>query len=288
MRITTLMFAATLALSSFAAADSASGTVTAPKLGTISPKFAAAYLVRDQSNARVIQTEILLADVPLDAAAIQAAFDPHMTAINLDALKDRNYVLLWVSGDGRVTMNATYSKTMTQFLNDTKDGLKVAWTTNSAVRLDGRLTSGGALKTMDGSTYTVDLKFAVDVPKLPAGEALPAGGGEPGKAFTAFVAATQKKSWPAIKAGSSPDALKMFDKSYNSAAENAASAADLLNAWVSTSKMKVTGGLLRGTTAVLDVEGEMFPGQLSLSRVQMVKTGATWQFDRAARAGMIR
>src|SRR6187401_913907 len=159
MRITSLMFAATLALSSFAAADSASGTVAAPKLGTISPKFAAAYLVRDQANARITQTEILLAEVSIDAAAIQAAFDPHMTAINLDALKDRNYVLLWVSGDGRVTMNATYSKTMTQFLNATTDGLKVAWTTNSAVRLDGRLTSGGALKTMDGSTYTVDLKF---------------------------------------------------------------------------------------------------------------------------------
>jgi hypothetical protein len=282
------MFAATLVLSSSSAADSASGTVTSQKLGTISPKFAAAYLVRDQSNARVTQTEILLADVPIDAAAIQAAFDPHMTAINLDALNDRNYVLLWVLADGRVTMNATYSKTMTQFLNGTGDGLKIAWTTNSAARLDGRLTSGGALKTMDGSTYTVDLKFAVDLPKPPAGEALPAGGGEPGKAFAAFLAAAQKKNWPAIKAGSSPDALKMFDKSYNSPAENAASAADLLTAWISTSKMKVTGGQLRGTTAVLDVEGEMFPGQLSLSRVQMVKSGATWQFDRAARAGMIR
>jgi hypothetical protein len=35
-----------------------------------------------------------------------------------------------------------------------------------------------------------------------------------------------------------------------------------------------------------DVEGEFFPGTMSL--VQMVKTGATWQFDRTARAGMLR
>ena len=37
-----------------------------------------------------------------------------------------------------------------------------------------------------------------------------------------------------------------------------------------------------------DVEGELFPGTMALSLVQMVKTGATWQFDRTARAGMLR
>jgi hypothetical protein len=52
--------------------------------------------------------------------------------------------------------------------------------------------------------------------------------------------------------------------------------------------MNITGGQLRGNVAILDVEGELFPGQLGLSLVQMVKTGAVWQFDRAARAGMVR
>ena len=37
-----------------------------------------------------------------------------------------------------------------------------------------------------------------------------------------------------------------------------------------------------------DVEGEALPGTMALSLVQMVKTGAIWQFDRAARAGMLR
>ena len=52
--------------------------------------------------------------------------------------------------------------------------------------------------------------------------------------------------------------------------------------------MTITGGQLRGKVAVLDVEGELFQGQLGLSLVQMVKTGAVWQFDRAARAGLVR
>jgi hypothetical protein len=226
--------------------------------------------------------------VTIDPAAMQNALDPHMIAINLDALNDRNYVLLFVRADGWVGMNATFSKGMTQFLNDTTGGLKAEFTARTATRIDGHVFSPSPLKSMDGTTYTVDLRFGVDVPAPPAGTALASGGGDPGKALTAFLAASQKKNWAAIKAGSSPDALKTFDKSYNSPAENADSAADLLKAWIPLQKMTITGGQLRGNVAILDVEGELFPGQLGLSLVQMVKTGAVWQFDRAARAGMVR
>jgi len=269
------------------AADTASGAVTVQKLGAISPKYAAAYLVRDQRNARATQIEILLAESPIDATAIQTAFDPHLVAINLDALRDRNYVLLFVSPDGRVGMNATFGKTMTQFLNDTGDGLKAEFTAKTATRLEGRLFSGAPLKTIDGSTYTVDVRFGVDVPAAPAGTALPAGGGDPGKAFTAFAGVTAKKNWTAIRAASSPAALQLFDKSYNTPAENAESAEMLLKAWVPVQKMKITGGQLHGDTAILDVEGEVFPGTMGLSRVQMVKAGDVWKFDKAARPGML-
>lgn len=270
------------------AADSASGSVTVQKMGAISPKFAAGYTVRDQRNARTTLTEILLSEAPINAAQIQNALDPHMIAINLDSLRDRNYALLFVRADGSVGMNATFSKTMTQYLNDTSDGLKIEFTSRTPTRIEGHLFSPAQLKTMGGDTYRVDLRFGVDVPAPPAGTALPAGGGDPGKALTAFLAAAQRKNWAAIKSGSSPDALKTFDKDYNTPAENADSAADLLKAWIPAGKMKITGGQLRGNLAVLDVEGELFPGQLGLSLVQMVKTGAVWQFDRAARAGMVR
>lgn len=269
------------------AADSASGAVTVQKLGAISPKHAVAFLVRQQGNARLTSTEILLSDLPVDAAAIQAAFDPHMEAINVDVLRDRNYVLLWVTADGVVSMNATFSKTMTQFVDNTNMGLKVTWTTRSASRLEGRLFSSAPIKTMDGTTYSVDLRFAVDVPKAPEGQALPAGGGDPGKALTALLAAAGRKNWTAIRAVLGPDALKMLDKDYNTPAENAANANDMLKAWIPTQKMKIAGGMLNGDVAVLDVEGEMFPGMMSLSRVQMVKAGTAWKFERAARAGSL-
>jgi hypothetical protein len=288
-RVSVLVASAVLMLNPHAyAANTASGSVNVQKVGDISPKFSAGYLVRDQRNARTTQSEILLSEVTIDPAAMQNALDPHMIAINLDALNDRNYVLLFVRADGWVGMNATFSKGMTQFLNDTTGGLKAEFTARTATRIDGHVFSPSPLKSMDGTTYTVDLRFGVDVPAPPAGTALASGGGDPGKALTAFLAASQKKNWAAIKAGSSPDALKTFDKSYNSPAENADSAADLLKAWIPLQKMTITGGQLRGNVAILDVEGELFPGQLGLSLVQMVKTGAVWQFDRAARAGMVR
>ena len=269
-------------------AHGGSGTFTAQKMGTITVAHGLAYLVRDQRDARQTQVEILLTDAELDAATVQTAFDPHMTAINLDQLSDRNYVLLWVKADGTVGMNATYSKDMSQFLDDSRGGLTVTWTTRSASKLAGRLVSKGALKTMDGSTYTVDLTFDVDVPPVPAGTRLPPGGGEPGEGLRALLAAAEKKDWPGIRARSSPEALKTFDRSSSTPAENAESAAELLKAWMSTDKLDITGGFAEGeTVAVLDVEGELFPGQRALTRVRMVKAGDRWQFDRAARAGML-
>jgi hypothetical protein len=264
-----------------------SGAFTVTKLGRIAPTHAVAYLTRDRRNARESRTEVLLTDAVVDAAAIQAAFDPHMTAINDDAIKDRNYVLLWVGADGAVGMNATFSKTMTQFIDDTSGSLHVTWTTRSAARLDGRLYSTAPIKTMDGTTYTVDLRFAVDVPSPPAGALLPAGGGDPGKALLAFLAAVASKNWNAIRAASSPAALQIFDKSYNTPQENASDVADLVDAWIPKQKRVVARGLLSGDSAMLDVEGETFPGMMGLSRVRMVKAGSVWQFDRAAIAGML-
>jgi hypothetical protein len=270
------------------AAQGTSGKVTAQNLGTITVLRGLAYLTRDQRDARTTHVEILLTDVELDRATVQTAFDPHMTAINLDALEDRNYVLLWVNADGSVGMNATYSKTMTQFIDDTRGGLTVTWTTRSASHLTGRLVSKGALKTMDGSTYSVDLTFDVDVPAAPAGPRLPAGGGEPGQALRALLAAAEKKDWAGIRAGSSAEALKTFDRSYNTPAENAESTADLLKAWMPIDKLDIAGGVAESdTVVVLDVEGELFPGQRALTRVRMVKSGNRWLFDRAARAGFL-
>jgi hypothetical protein len=279
-----LVFAAAGARTS---AQSSSGAVTSAT-GTISPKFSTAYVVRDQLNPRQTTVEVLLTDVAVNAAPLRDDLDRHVTAINLEPLRDRNYILLWVGADGSVKMNATYSKTMTQYLNDSAGGLKAEFTTNTASKIAGRVFSTAPLKTMNGPTYTVDLTFSVDVIPAPTGTALAAAGGDPGRALAAFVGAIGKKDWNAIKAGLSPKALPNFERSYNTPEENASSAIDILNARLPVVNAKVTGGIqTSATSAVLELEGERF-GTKWMSLVRMVKTGAAWQFEESAPVGMLR
>lgn len=272
---------------SSAIAGPASGTVKT-STGTITVKQAIAYTVRDARNARSRQVEVLLTDVPVDAASLGGALDPHVRAINLEALKDRNYLLLWINVDGGVTMNATYGKTMTQYINDAEGGLKGEMTTNTAAKVEGRVYSPSPLQAMGKETYTIDVKFTADVIPALSGPPLPATGGEPGKAFNALVAAITKKNWNGIKSGLSPATLPNFEKDYNTPAENLSSAIDILRAWLPLDKSKVTGGMQLGDTdALLEFEGEQF-GMRQLILVRMTKTGNVWQFRESVPAGFIR
>lgn len=275
-----------LALAGSAAAGPASGTVKS-KTGAIAPKHAIAYVVRDGRNARQTRIEVLLSEVPVDGARLAADLDPHVTAINLEPLRDGNYLLLWIDADGGVSMNATYGETMTQYLNNTAGGLQSTLATNTREKIEGRVFAAAPLKTIDGSTYSIDVTFSADVLRGPVGTPLAAGGGEPGKAFTAWLGSVTTKNWTNLKAGLSPRALPLFDKSYNTPEENATGAVDVISVWLPMDKIKVTGGsLLTETTAVLEVEGERF-GSPSLSLVRMVKTGTAWQFDQSAPAGRV-
>lgn len=272
---------------SSAFAGPASGTVKT-STGTITVRQAVAYTVRDAKNPRAFRTEVLLTDVPVDVASLRGELDPHVRAINLEALDDRNYLLLWVYPDGSVTMNATYSKTMTQYINDALGGLKGEFATNTAARVEGRVYSPSPLKAMGKETYTIDVKFTADVIPALSGPPLPATGGEPGKAFNALVAAITKKNWNGIKSGLSPATLPNFEKDYNTPAENLSSAIDILKAWLPLDKSKVTGGMqLSDTDAVLEFEGEQF-GMRQLILVRMTKTGNVWQFRESVPAGFIR
>jgi hypothetical protein len=256
--------------------------------GTIAPTRAVAYVTRDPRDAHNKVAEVVLSDAAIDVDAAVAALQPHNHVINQDVLDDRNYVLLWVAPDGHVSMNATFSKTMTQFVDTVGESLQSTLSVNTPERVAGRIFTAAPVKTMGGETYTVDLTFDTAVTRLPGGTPLGAGGGTPGKALTAFLAAVKKQQWPAIKAGLAPSSIATFDKSYNSPEENASSAADVIQAWLPKSGLKIVGGELRGETADLDVEGEMFPGTNALYLARLRQVGGTWLFDSAGMVGMLR
>ena len=282
-----VLFLVSPALSS---AQTASGAFKAQPEGDISPTVAAAFVVRDQFNPRQNRIEVILSTAPVDVAKAVADLSPHTVVINDPALKDTNYVLIWIGSDGQVSMNATFSKTMTQFVDRASAGgaLRAQLTTNTPDKVAARIFTPAPISAMGGSTYTVDLTFSAPVTRAPAGTALQAGGGDPGKALLGFLAARQKKDWAALKASLSPAASERFVRSYNDDKENLADMLDTLNFWLPAKDATITGGTLAGDVAVLDVEGVLASGIKALTLVRLIRRPSGWLFDSAAMAGMLR
>ena len=267
---------AILVLAAVILAGQASGEFKAGTRAPIRPKYAAAYETRDMRDARKHAVEVILSEEPVDVAAAVADLQPHTNIINQPALMEHNYIVLVVRPDGDVSMNATYSERMSQFVDMTgaMGSLKAALSTNTPQRVAGRVFTPTPVKT-DSESWTVDVQFATDVTPLPTGTALPAGGGEPGKAFKALLAAKAKKNWEGIRTS----VVKPFD--------DLDDALQTLDIWLPKKGVKVTGGELRGNIAILNVEGEVFEGQKGLFLVRMTKSGSRWLFDRAAQVGFV-
>jgi hypothetical protein len=265
----------------------ASGQFTAAKRPPIKPKYAVAYETRDQRDARKIAVEVVLSEEPIDVVEAAAELDPHSNVINQKALRDHNYVLLWVRPDNDVSMNATYSDTTTQYVEMTGSRMTAEMSANTRDKVAGRIFSPKPLKTMDGDEYMIDLKFSTEVTRPPAGTKLPADGGEPGKAFNALQTAIAKKSWTGIKGNVTAKTLESFYESDRTEKENLADAIQTLAFRLPKKGGTAKGGELRGDSALLNLEGELFEGQYALFVVRMVKDGSRWVFDRAMNAGLI-
>jgi len=251
----------------------ASGKFKADGQPPIQPKFAAAYEVRDPRDAHKRAIEVILSEKAIDAAAAVEDLEPHTQVINQDVLDDTNYILLWVRPDGDVSMNATYSATMTQFVDASSLGHMVAeLTKNTPDEIAGRV--GTARK-----DYSGDLKFSTKVTRRAPGTKLANNGGPAGKAFLALIAAVDKKDWDGIRKHITPSTQERFD--------GLDDAIQTLGFWIPKKKVKVVAGEQRGDEVVLDVEGEIFEGQQALYLIRMVKSGSEWQFDRATKAGLI-
>jgi len=278
-----------IALAAPSRGQTASGVFQVQPGGSISPKVAAAFPVRDRGNARETAIEVVLSAAPADVAAAAADLVPHTAVINDPALLDADYVLVWIRPDGSVSMNATFGKTMTQFLDRARESgpFRAELTTNTPERIAGRIFTTSPVKTLEGATYTVDLTFSTPVTRPPAGTPLPSGGGEPGAALSAFLVARQEKDWAGLKAALSPRMTAIFVKQYNDDNENLTDALQTLEFWLPVTDVTITRGTLLGEVAVLDVEGALASGVRALSLVRLIKGPSRWLFDRAAVVGML-
>src|SRR5437764_5622567 len=128
-------------------AGEASGEFKTTTRKPIKPKYAAAYETRDSRDARKKVVEVVLSEAPVDVDAALADLDPHSNVINQPALMEHNYILLWVRPNGDISMNATYSERMVQFVDMTGGDLQAELSANTPDRIAGRLYSPKPIKT---------------------------------------------------------------------------------------------------------------------------------------------
>jgi hypothetical protein len=150
---------------------------------------------------------------------------------------------------------------------------KFTLTTNTPTRVEGSHVLAEPEDFFD-KTYQFDLKFAADVTSADfTGTALPAGGGEAGKAYLDYVAAVAKGDADALRAQLGDSAEWMLPKDDPAASK---SYIETLRFGVPATA-QVSGGWLQGDRAILKVEGKDGDGNTQRGVVLMAKDGAHWR-----------
>lgn len=150
---------------------------------------------------------------------------------------------------------------------------KLTLTTNTATRLEGSHVLSEPEDFFD-KTYQFDLKFAVDVTSADfTGDALPAGGGEPGKAYLDYVAALAKGDVATLRGMLGDSAQWQLPEG-----DEASVKSSLESLRYSTlASATVSGGWLQGERAILKVEGKDGDGNTQRGVIMMVKDGERWK-----------
>ena len=124
----------------------------------------------------------------------------------------------------------------------------------------------------DGEKADVTFDLKVESVAARAGTALPADGGEPGRAVTAHFAAIEKGDFKALMATAPPEQRKMMQEAEKSG--EAKEMFGMLRA-MSPRKVKVTGGTVDGDSAQVDYDG-VEDGKAVKGTADVVRIGGQW------------
>ena len=238
-------------------------------------KHAYAYRGPDPFEKTQTITTIVFADKPIDAAAANAANDRG------DAVEDQlrraqaTRVDLTIKPDGSV-QNVNINSPGYSGSQSGSGWYTLKLVKNDDKRIEGAFQSNDEADKKEGRYY--DLKFALDLAGAPdRGAALPADGGEPAKAYRAYVAAlgkgdidalsktmTKERSAEILSHRNDPDFKMMFEFVQQSALKNP----------------KYSKGFVKGDTATLEWTGKDGDGNSTTSTATMQKEGGAWRLAK--------
>lgn len=211
------------------------------------------------------QTYLYLSAQPLDAARVAAAFDADDAVRELDP--DGGYIRVCIDASGG-DCGLFYSPE--GFNTGGYGELKLAQ--NDGKRIAGRYVLDTPEEFFD-KDYQFELSFDTAVTPAP-GTALPAGGGEPGRAYNAYLDALAKGDLPVLRTMAGDEGRWRYPEDDATAAkESLKSARD-----GQPLKADITRGRLNGNDAVLWVSGVDRDDIRRAGRVQMRKDAQGWVF----------
>lgn len=251
-----------------------------------------AYRVRDFSDARRYSTHVMLTARPVDREAIANADDPRTTAINDEAVANDDFITFLVDPDGKVSMNASVGGV--QYLDSSglimgeRGSLVAECQDNTAQRIACAIRTAEPVKSLDGPTWSMDLRFDTGIVSSPTASPLPADGGAAGRAFDALMTALQEASLEAILAGLVPEQAGYYSADYLPEADRLDSVRNLFE-YSLPKQAKVTGGTqLNAETAMLEVEGMADGDTRMLYAVRMEQHAGRWGYASSRVLGLLK
>ena len=220
-------------------------------------------------------TTVVFADKPIDAAAANAAADRGEAVGDQMRQKEATRVELNLESDGSV-QNVNINAPGSSGSQSGSGWYTLKLVHNDAKRIEGTFRSNDEADKKEGRFY--DLKFALDIAGPPdLGAALPADGGEPGKAYRAYLAALKKGDIDALAK------TMTHERSAELLAHRSDPDFKMMFAFIQSSAMrdpKIVKGNSKGDAATLELSGKDGDGNNATSIVTMQKEGGSWRLAK--------
>lgn len=233
------------------------------------PADAIAYQVGDKDGKPV--TIIAFADFKIDRQGVLDAIMTESAFISqINANQRGSFVMVRLTAPDRCGLAGLVGNGAQQIDlgSDFKSKASVG-----AARVAGRCSTTTPGKLFDDA-YDFDLTYDVPLMTIPKPSPLNAGGGEPGKAYSALVKAIQAADWNAAHLRLRPDEVP-------STPPKAAEVRDYFHGLALNypKSVTVTGGLIKGNRANLDIKGTHYEGKKTRGVVMMKKIDTGWRVE---------
>ena len=234
-----------------------------------------AYRGPDPFDKAKTITTVVFADKPIDAAAANAAADRGEAVSDQMRQKDATRVELNLEDDGSV-QNVNINAPGSSGSQSGSGWYTLKLVKNDAKRVEGTFRSNDEADKKEGRFF--DLKFALDIAGPPdLGAALPADGGDPGKAYLAYLAALKKGDIDALAK------TMTNERSAELIAHRNDADFKMMFAFIQSSALqnpKFVKGNSKGDSATLELSGKDGDGNNATSIATMQKEGGTWRMAK--------